>query len=280
MKVYVTSDLHIDYPQNLQWLERQLREADYSNDVLIVAGDVSDDLSTLEYALTRMRGCFADLCFVPGNHELWLQPDENFGSLAKFDRILALCKEIGVHTQPLDLPQLAIVPLFSWYDLSFGEPDRHLLRGWRDFHHCRWEEPFDSPRELSRYFLSLNTQPIVGYSIDAAPGLNSSGFPKPIISFSHFLPRIDLMPRSIPRRRRVVYPVLGSAGLDQQLRQFMPNLHVYGHSHVNRSVKIDGIHYVNNALAYPRESHIASRQLLCVFDSDSPQRMLLTGHPA
>jgi predicted phosphodiesterase len=280
MKVYVTSDLHIDYPQNGHWLERQLGGADYRKDVLIVAGDISDDLSALQQALTRMRECFAELCFVPGNHELWLQPDEPFGSLAKFERILALCKALGVHTQPLDLPQLAIVPLFSWYDLSFGEPDRHLLRGWRDFHHCRWEGQFDSPRDVSRNFLSLNKQVVARYQAGAAGAAARSGARRPVISFSHFLPRIDVMPRGIPRRRQVVYPVLGSSGLDEQLRRFMPDLHVYGHSHVNRSVRIEGIHYVNNALAYPRESHIATRELLCVFDSESPAVLLPAGHAA
>jgi hypothetical protein len=39
---------------------------------------------------------------------------------------------------------------------------------------------------------------------------------------------------------------------------------VYGHSHINRSVRIDGVDYVNNAFGYPGEERIAARRLLCI----------------
>ena len=42
-------------------------------------------------------------------------------------------------------------------------------------------------------------------------------------------------------------------------------MHIYGHSHVNRCVTIEGVTYVNNAFAYPHELRIASKQLLCVY---------------
>jgi hypothetical protein len=41
---------------------------------------------------------------------------------------------------------------------------------------------------------------------------------------------------------------------------------VYGHSHVNNAVDLDDIHYVNNAFAYPSESHIARKQLKCIYE--------------
>src|SRR5690606_41899343 len=85
-----------------------------------------------------------------------------------------------------------------------------------------------------------------------------------VISFSHFMPRLDLLPLGARTRKRFLHPVLGTVRLERQIRRLRPNIHVYGHSHVNRRVHLDGVLYVNNALGYPHETHIAARELVCV----------------
>ena len=87
-----------------------------------------------------------------------------------------------------------------------------------------------------------------------------------VITYSHFLPRIDLMPEFIPSSQRILYPVLGSVQLERQLRKLNPEIHVYGHTHVNRQVKIDGVLYINNAFGYPNETRITSKQLICIHE--------------
>jgi hypothetical protein len=87
-----------------------------------------------------------------------------------------------------------------------------------------------------------------------------------VITYSHFLPRIDLMPDFIPCASRVLYPILGSSQLDPQLRRLNSHIHVYGHSHVNRNVKIDGVSYINNAFGYPHETRITSKHLVCIHE--------------
>ncbi len=87
-----------------------------------------------------------------------------------------------------------------------------------------------------------------------------------VISFSHFVPRIDLMPNQIPPRFKMLYPVLGTGELERQIRRLKPTVHVYGHSHINRDRAIDGIRYVKNAFAYPYEQHIAAKRLMCVYE--------------
>ena len=49
-----------------------------------------------------------------------------------------------------------------------------------------------------------------------------------VITFSHFLPRIDLMPSFISHKH--MFPVLRTALLDKQIRKLLSTLHVYGHS--------------------------------------------------
>ena len=41
-------------------------------------------------------------------------------------------------------------------------------------------------------------------------------------------------------------------------------IHVYGHSHVNQVIEIDGIRYMNNAFATPKEARIARKELVCI----------------
>ena len=191
--------------------------------------------------------------FVPGNHELWVERGDYRCSLEKFEAVLALCRNLGVYVDAYHDNTLSVLPLFSWYDYSFGEPGAYLQRAWRDFRACEWPAHLSDARELSAYFLAKN--------VDSLQTENEL-----VISFSHFLPRIDVMPSRIPQKRRNVYPVLGSEMLGEQLRQLKPDFHIYGHSHVNQHIELDGTTYINNAYAYPREDRIARKSLHCVLE--------------
>lgn len=73
MRVWAVSDIHTDYAQNLEWVRALAAGgggsvAGLSRDVLLVAGDVSDDLATLEKTLQPLVDAFAHVFFVPGNH--------------------------------------------------------------------------------------------------------------------------------------------------------------------------------------------------------------------
>lgn len=120
-----------------------------------------------------------------------------------------------------------------------------------DYWACRWPAHF-SIKEIAEYFLLLNDR-LLDITNDT------------VISFSHFLPRIDLIPSQIPTNRRVIYPVLGSTSLETQIRRLKPGIHVYGHSHLNRNVIFDHVWYVNNAFGYPQEISIAAKRLKCVY---------------
>ena len=252
MRVFAVSDIHVDYAENLTWI-LDLDSKEYADDILILAGDVTDKMPLLEQVFVSLAASFKGVLFVPGNHELWVREDDFDCSVDKFEAVIELCKSCGVHTGVFELPDISFVPLYSWYDFSFGEPDRHLRRAWRDFRACSWPEHLAESQDVSEYFLKLNI-----------PKLNTRS--KTVISFSHFLPRIDVMPAGIPAKRRNIYPVLGSEALGEQVKKLNPTIHVYGHSHVNQSIELDGIQYVNNAFAYPRETYIARKQLKCIFE--------------
>lgn len=252
MRVHAVSDVHVDYEVNAQWVE-SLSRTDYQQDVLILAGDLSDSLDRLERAFTAFASRFMKVLFVPGNHDLWVIRDKPaIDSFQKLDAVMSLAERCGLSAAPYHRGDLTIVPMWSWYDYTFGEPTDELLQIWMDFKACRW--PGDlTPAEVTSHFLQRNQY----VRRDAR---------ERIISFSHFLPRVDVMPWMTPPSVRRLYPVLGTARLEAQVRELAPLIHVYGHSHLNRRTRLSDTLYVNNAFAYPRETHIAAKELLCIHE--------------
>ena len=279
-RVWAISDIHTDMKHNRAWLHA-LSTADYRQDTLILAGDVSDRLETLRDALTHLQSLFAAVCYVPGNHELWVRRGDAPDSIAKFWQIRGLCNELGVHTQPLKLSapsgkSVWIAPLFSWYmrpeegagSLFRDKPGEDpTLSMWSDNYFTSWP-PMTAAPTIADFFLQLN-EPHISRDYDA-----------PVISFSHFVPRVELI-YSTPQERRGVtltdpHPrfnfsrVAGCAGIEAQIRRLGAAIHVYGHQHRNRDRVIDGVRYISHCLGYPRERErlsgsqdIAGPMLVC-----------------
>lgn len=261
MIVWTISDLHTDYEENLHWC-RQLSEQDYQEDFLVLAGDISHELEQLQEVLILMVKRFKRVFFVPGNHDVWLAKGSQSNSLQKFNAICKLAKELGASTTAYIQAELAIVPLFSWYDFSFGVVSKRIERAWVDFRACRWPMELD---ELTQHFHQLNQAAI-----------EQAKASKTILSFSHFMPRADLLPPRVPTIVQELLPVFGAASLGEQIQHLQPQLHVYGHSHLNRSVRLDDVHYINNAFGYPQEAHICRKVLLPIYKNgqaivDTPQ---------
>lgn len=250
MRLFLGSDFHVDYAENLAWLGG-LSQSDYTNDVLILAGDISDqiDLVTRSFEIVTRR--FAKVLFLPGNHDLWTARSGRGPSFGKFDELNALCRSFGIETGPITFGRTLIVPLLAWYDYSFGEPGPMIRRGWMDFYKCNWEGL--EPADVAARFDAMNDTP------------DTAGF-EAVYSVSHFVPRLDLMPARYPEKHRALFPVLGSQRIETRIRALGATMHFYGHSHLNRNKTLDGVTYINNAFGYPSETEISAKTILHVAD--------------
>lgn len=254
MRVFTVSDLHIDYDYNKQWV-LNISNEEYKNDVLILAGDVTDNTSDLSMCFLKLAGSFGKVLFVPGNHDLWVRDSNlNINSFNKLDTIRSIAHECGIIMQTYTYKTLTIIPLYGWYDFSFGKPDGDTVMKWADFTLCKWPERYDL-KNITNEFLTLNN----GYM-----NLKNEN----IITFSHFLPDINVMPCFIPESRRDIYPMLGSDLLGKQVERLEPDIHVYGHSHVNVKTRIGKTIYINNAFGYPSETRICKKALEKIFEVD------------
>jgi len=269
MKLYAVSDTHVDYKENREWCEG-ISDTEHQQDAIIIAGDVSHDIAKIEESLLMFKRKFSVVFYVPGNHELWVrnaQPSM-ITSIDKFEQIISMCKRIGVITTPNKIgtnKKVWVVPMFAWYHESLdknNEDDdyeedklKEAMKGWSDFLMCKWPANFlnhslnpHAPQKPSSYqtvtpkdyFLNLNK-----------PNLHP--YDAPVISFSHFVPRRDLLPPKEFLFIPFLPKVSGAAELDVQLRSINSTMHVFGHTHCQYHNTKDGVYYVQNALSYPRE---------------------------
>lgn len=250
MRLFLGSDFHVDYRQNLDWL-RALSRADFTDDVLVVAGDLSDELDLVKTCFDELVPRYRKLLFLPGNHDLWTARSGKGLSFEKFETLNALCHGYGIETRPVAFGKTLIVPLLAWYDYSFGEPGPTIRRGWMDFYKCNWEGL--APAEVAARFDTMNVMP------------DTSGF-ETVYSVSHFVPRIDLMPARYPEKHKALFPVLGTNRLEARIRALGASKHFYGHSHLNRNKEIKGVTYINSAFGYPKETEISAKTILHVAD--------------
>jgi len=267
MRVFALSDLHVDYAENMRRFE-MLSERDFREDALILAGDVTDSLDKLETVFRQARSKFAAVFFVPGNHELWVRRDEAKDSIQKFHVILSLCESLDVKTRATSIPGTLnetgvwIVPLFSWYvKPEEGSSTLFVEKGRNDAGLSMWADDY-----LTKWHGLAPGAGVADFFIDMNRAHVERQYDAPIISFSHFLPRRELMfanGRQPPPRvsARVVgrgaqfnfSRVAGSSRLDEQIRALGSSVHVYGHQHRNRNLVIDGVRYISNCLGYPHE---------------------------
>ena len=272
-RVYACSDLHLEHETNAGWL-RNLSKRD-ARDAVVVAGDVSDDIVLLEDALRRLREDvgFGEVFYTFGNHEVWLNGvDAKRGvedSAAKIDEIFEMCRRIGVKTSPERVGDgLWIAPIHSYHHRAFDteplveEDVPGVERVMNDFRFAKWPDGMDDrTNDVAEYCDALND--VNGAwerflsEIEQNPG-------DACVSFSHFVPNIKL----IPEKRMLFYPNLsqasGSLYLEARVNAIKSRVesrddgevrlaHVFGHTHFGWHAELDGIYFVQCALATPRE---------------------------
>src|SRR5215213_67342 len=111
MRVFAVSDIHIDYDVNAKWVSG-LSASDYQDDVLILAGDVTDTRRLLEWCLGTLAKRFKNVLFVPGNHDLWvIRDDRQKNSMQKFDDVCAVVESTGASMQAFRERGVSIIPL-------------------------------------------------------------------------------------------------------------------------------------------------------------------------
>lgn len=256
MKLYAISDLHLRYPENRQALET----LPTSKDWLIVAGDIGETIALHRYALALLTRRFAQVIWVPGNHDLWTLPvaspeEEDVRGEEKYQQLVAICREYGVLTPedpyvvwPGEGAPALLVPLFLLYDYSFRPDDvpmEHAL-AWAEEANtlCTDEallhpDPYPSRTAWCHTRCALTEQ-----------RLQREISNMPVVFINHFPLR-----QALVRLTRIPRFSLwcGTRRTEDWHLRFPTTVVVYGHLHMRATDYQDGVRFEEVSLGYPQQ---------------------------
>mmetsp|Transcript_31368 Transcript_31368/g.51904 ORF Transcript_31368/g.51904 Transcript_31368/m.51904 type:complete len:421 (-) Transcript_31368:159-1421(-) len=263
-QILAMSDIHIDKQENMNWLRDMADTGRFRKDVLILAGDVADNDDIMKTGLTLCAKAFRKVFFCAGNHDLWLSSTDS-NSFEKMQRLLDLCERLGVETCPAFANGAIIVPIVSWHHQSFDtEPD---LKGWNgvipaekmnmDYHRTRWPHNFSFMNESIAAFMDefndFNPRLQERNLNEVVQQLRAEHAGAPTITFSHFVPRIELCVEKRFLFAPSLNKAIGSRFLCKRVTAIQPDVHIFGHTHFGWDATINGIRYIQACLATPRE---------------------------
>jgi 3',5'-cyclic AMP phosphodiesterase CpdA len=256
-RLWAISDLHVAMAENQRFAE-QLRPTSES-DWLLVAGDVAESVGNVGRTLALLADRFAQVVWVPGNHELWTHPSDpvTLRGDERYRYLVTTCRRLGVLTpedpypvwQDPDTGPVVIAPLFLLYDYSFM-PDgaRTAEEGLAIAHqagivaadeHMLHPDPYPSRAEWCSARVAYSEQRLT--AID--PSL-------PTVLVNHF-------PLVREPTRVLRYPEFaqwcGTARTADWHLRFRAKAVVYGHLHIPRTTWYDSVRFEEVSLGYPRE---------------------------
>jgi len=251
-----TSDLHVGYAENRPLVERLRPTSD--QDWLVVAGDVGEVAADIEWALRLLSGRFATVVWAPGNHELWTprQDPVQLRGVQRYEYLVRLCRSLGVLTPEDPYPvwtgpggPVRVVPLFLLYDYSFrpagtSTKAEALARAHATGVVCTDEYLLHPDPYPSRdAWCAARTAETERRLRDCPPD-------PPLLLVNHYPLVRD--PTSVLR-----YPEFaqwcGTERTADWHRRFRVAGVVYGHLHIPRTTRYDGVRFEEVSIGYPRE---------------------------
>jgi 3',5'-cyclic AMP phosphodiesterase CpdA len=256
--LYATSDLHVTHEGNAPIVETIRPES--PEDWLLVAGDVGEKTSAIVDTLALLKDRFAEVVWVPGNHELWTVrgDDSELRGQARYEDLVRRCRELGVHTPedeflvwPHGEQPITIAPMFLLYDYSWRTPEAEgvsledaLAQAREAGVVCTDEyflhpDPFPSRHEWCAHRLKITEE-----RLSAIPDSHRT------VLMSHW-----------PLHRHPTAPLYwpefamwcGTTETADWHLRYRAEVAVYGHLHIPRTTHADGVRFEEVSLGYPRE---------------------------
>ncbi|MFI7663106.1 metallophosphoesterase family protein [Micromonospora parva] len=254
-RLLAVSDLHVSHEENRRIVEQLRPETD--RDWLIVAGDVGELTTDIDWALTLLRDRFAQVVWAPGNHELWTHPADPVQARgqARYDHLVELCRSLGVLTPEDPFPvwrgaggPVIVAPLFLLYDYSFRSPgssrEEALSRAYDEGVVCTDEfllhpDPYSSRQAWCRARVDATEHRLAACDPDI-----------PLVLVNHF-PLVRQPTSAL--YFQVFAQWCGTRLTADWHRRFRTAAVVYGHLHIPRTTTYDGVPFLEVSLGYPRE---------------------------
>ncbi|MEY9212239.1 metallophosphoesterase [Thermobifida halotolerans] len=255
-RLLAVSDLHVSYAEN-RGIAESLRPGSDA-DWLLVVGDVAEKADDVARTLRTLAARFAKVVWTPGNHELWTprgDPDGPRG-VARYEHLVGLCRSLGVVTPEDPYPiwegdggPVTVAPLFTLYDYSFHPPgtsskEEGLARAYETGVVCTDEfllhpDPYPSREAWCHARLAYTERRLAEVAHE-----------RPTVLVDHYPLVRD--PTRILRHPEFAQWCGTERTADWHLR-FNAVAVVYGHLHIPRITRHDGVRFQEVSVGYPRE---------------------------
>ena len=255
LKLYAISDLHVGFKENRAALRGLPAHPD---DWLILCGDLGDTPQQLDYALEVLAAKFAQLIWVPGNHELWTVPRATgTRGVERYTELVELCRKRGCLTPEDPFPIWPgeggphwLAPLFLLYDYSF-RPDEVAVE---DAVAWAQEENVMCSDEL---LLHPDPYPSFGAWCEARCRESEKRLEEALVAALHPVVLIAHFPLKqslavLPRIPRFMVWCGTRRTEDWHLR-FRASVVVSGHLHIPCTRYVDGVRFEEVSLGYPEQ---------------------------
>lgn len=253
MNLYAISDLHLRHPKNLEALHELPKT--FTDDWLIVAGDIGEEDLLIRYAFSLFSERFAKVFWTPGNHDLWTLPSDKSGrkGLAKYEHLIRIAHHYGVITPedeyvewPDPQNRHLIAPIYLGYDYSFRPQNvaRDQVLDWAaagDVISTDEALLHSSPYATADKWCQARCQ-------ETAVRLAAASQRAPLILVNHYPLRQDhaILPR-VPR----FTPWCGTTQTHDWHKRFRAAQVIYGHLHIRKRRQLDGTSFREVSLGYP-----------------------------
>jgi len=261
-RLLAVSDLHIGYPENRAYADA-LSPGD-PDDWLIVAGDVGEMFADVGFVLASLASRFAKVIWTPGNHELWTLPSDpvTLRGAARYEALVKVCRRFGVLT-PEDEFQVwegpggpvTVAPLFTLYDYSFRDDGTAAEGTVRDdgrsaalaAARTAGIRPADEGRLHADPYPSA-----AAWCQDLVTGAERrlATVSGPVVLASHW-PLVRDPVTAL--RHREFAPWCGTTLTAGWHTRHEVVATVYGHLHIPRTTRYDGVRFEEVSVGYPRE---------------------------
>jgi len=268
-------------------------------DVLIVAGDVSSDLASLERALGGLRETARQAVFVPGNHDLWCGRDSPSSRARYEEAIPRAARDAGFHplgAEPVTIDGVAFAGVTGWYDYTLRNPEMDgtftlddYRRGawgrlrWNDKARIVWPgddgAPLDDAAICDAQVASLERQ------LAACEAMARAERVRATVVVTHHLAFRELVTSRGELPWDFLNGFMGSARLGDAIRR-APSVRLAcaGHTHFRKQATVEGaagpIRVEVSPVGYPREyarvlgltlaARVADRVTLLDLDAQPP----------
>ncbi|WP_018691947.1 metallophosphoesterase family protein [Algicola sagamiensis] len=255
--LFAVSDLHVSHAGNRAVVSAFWPETEH--DWLILAGDIAEQESDFEWAISLLADRFEKVIWTPGNHELWSTPNDKLklpGEL-RYKHLVKICRRYGVATpeDPFlrytcqDGSHVTIAPIFTLYDYSFRNAADHTAL--QAVERARRSGAMSSDEFFLKAFPYQSVMnwcdERVAYTDERLRQLDSE---EPIVLVSHF-PLIKEATNGLKNPDFAIW--CGTNKTRKMVEQLNAKLVIYGHLHLPSVDIYEGVIHAEVSLGYPKE---------------------------